>query len=134
MEKLLLVLAVAILSSCGSEHPALETITGTTVKQATVSLKDSTGAEITTESDGAGNYQLDTTGLKKPFQLKATYSNSSSHFAVATEAGVTNISQYLTTLLSIASGGLNLVELFINFKIELFLLIVQMLDWLNLII
>lgn len=127
----LLIIAALLLTGCGSGSDTGKDIgslliTGTAARQAVIYLKDTAAKEITTDTDNNGNFTLNTTGLQKPFLLKAIYSNTSTHFAVADKSvGLVAVNAQSTSLLQLAAAGIDLLVLYATFKIGVFLLIVD---------
>jgi len=86
-----IIIVSTLIAGCGSGTDTILTpgnqITGKTAAKAIVYLKDSTGAEVSTDADAAGNYAVNISGMEKPYMLKSVYSNASTAYAVAPTAG-----------------------------------------------
>ena len=125
-------LLAAMLAGCGSgssQAPAPGAlITGKTSPNSVVYLKDVTGQEVTTDADASGNYSINADGLKKPYVLKAVYSNASTVYAVAPTAGTTNINAGSSTLLRFLSGVADLAAWYLTIKADILLWIAGLIE------
>ena len=125
-------LITALISGCGSgSTPAPapgNQITGKTGSKAVVFLKDLTGAETTTDADATGNYAINIDGMKKPYVLKAVYSNASTVYAVAPNAGTTNINSGSSTLLRVLAGVADLAAWYLALKADILLWIAGLIE------
>jgi|GEM_PF-4594681 len=127
-----IILLAAILAGCGSgstpaPSPGAQ-IVGKTSPRAVVYLKDVTGAEVTTDADAAGNYAVNITSMKKPYVLKAVYSNTSAAYTVAPNAGKADINAGSSTLLRLLAGVADLAAWYLTIKADILLWIAGLIE------
>ena len=93
-----------------------------------VYLKDVTGSEVTTDADASGNYAINVESMRKPYVLKAVFSNASTAYAVAPTAGTTNINTSSSVLLKLLSGVADLAALYLTIKADILLWVAGLIE------
>ena len=132
MKLLSYITIIALLAGCGSgsnDTPAIPrtAVSGKAVAGAitsgTVYLKDCLNQEISVITAADGSYVLDTTGLKKPYLMKAVFSNTSTLYSIVADDGVAHINSTTNWIANFAAFGLRLAEVYLHIKGELLVLL-----------
>jgi len=124
---IIFIMVSTLIAGCGSGTDTMLTpgnqVTGKAAARAVVYLKDSAGAEVSTEADAAGSYLVNTIGMSKPFMLKAVFPNTSSAYAVAPSAGKTDIDAGSSNLVKLVAVAADLAVLWLTVKADILLII-----------
>jgi hypothetical protein len=129
---LIFILILNLLTGCGSNSTSAQNIPATSVSgkavagaitSGSVYLKDSLNREISTVTAADGSYAFDTTGLKKPFLMKAVFSNNSTLYSIVADNGVAHINSATNWIANFAAVGLRLAEVYLYIKGELLVLL-----------
>lgn len=133
MKRLLLFVVVVMLAGCGSgvdnaaDKPMKSSVSGKaaagSVTDAIVFLKDCNNREIFTGTAADGSYMLDTTGLTRPYLMKAVFANHSTLYAIVPENGTAHINASTNWIANLAAVGLKLAEVYLYIKGALLILL-----------
>jgi len=132
MSRLAIVVLLLLVTGCGSGSQELSSAQQTSVygkaarsdmTSATVFLKDCNNRELSTETDPDGSYCLNTTGLNKPYLMKAVFANHSTVYAIVPDNGVAYLNESTNWIAQLAAAGLDLAELYLYIKGSLLILL-----------
>ncbi|MDY0384546.1 hypothetical protein [Trichlorobacter sp.] len=132
MRRLTIVAVMLLVTGCGSGTQELSSAPQTSVfgkaakggmTTGTVFLKDCNNREISTSTTADGSYTLDTTGLTKPYLMKAVFANHSTLYAIVPDNGTAHINESTNWIAQLAAVGLELAEVYLYIKGTLLILL-----------
>lgn len=132
MKLLLSTIMLALLAGCGSspantQDAPVASVSGkavaNTVTSGIVFLKDSANHEISTPTAVDGSFYLNTTGMQKPYLMKAVFSNNSTLYSIVNDNGVVTIDNTTNWIANLAATGLRLAEVYLFIRGELLILL-----------
>lgn len=134
MRLIAIMLILALSAGCGSGqgnqsaivNNGQQTVTGTAalgdVTAATVYLKDVENSEVSAVTLPGGSFSLDTTGMKKPYLMKAVFTNATTLYSVVPGNGAVTIDRTSNRFATIAATGLKLAEVYLYIKASVLVL------------
>lgn len=98
------------------------------ITSATVYLKDVENREVSTATLSDGSFTLDTTGMKKPYLMKAVFANATTLYLVAPGSGTVTIDRTSNRFATIAAAGLKLAEVYLYIKASVLVLLANIVE------